>query len=243
MSSAVESFKGAVWTKGVFAGYNGTQVLEDINLKLNKGQLIAVLGPNGAGKTTLFKLFIGIKRPLLGEILVLGKPVEYQRRSSEIAYVPQEEEIDWNYPISVWDVVLTGRYGRIRNEGGIKKFLPPRFIPKHHKDIVYNALDAVKMMPFKDKPIGALSGGQKKRVFIARALAQDARILLLDEPFVGIDDSSKALILDLLKSSREGGKTVLMITHDLLGVREYADMIVLLNKTVISSGPPGEVSI
>ena len=231
----------AVAASSVSAAYDGTAVLRNVNFSLGSAQLVAIVGPNGAGKSTLFKLLTGIKKPAGGTVSVFGDTVYRARRSNHIAYVPQEAEIDWDYPIVVHDVVLSGRFGRIREEGGWRRFLPPHFSARSHHDAAATALRAVGMSDYADRPIGALSGGQKKRVFLARAIAQDADLLLLDEPLAGIDRATESVFFEVLVELRSAGKTVLMITHDFPTVEEFADTVMLLSRSVIEIGPPAEV--
>lgn len=231
----------AIHARNISAAYDGPPVLVDVNLELPQGELVAVIGPNGAGKSTFFKVMSGVKRPLHGELLVLGERIEIQRRRSEVAYVPQEEHIDWDYPVSVWDVVLGGRYGRMRALGGWRRYMPARWAGEEHAEAAHQALAAVDMLPYQKRPIGALSGGQKKRVFLARALAQDAKVMLLDEPLVGVDRRSEELIFEVLMGARNEGRTLVMVTHDLPSARTHADRMVLINRTVIATGTPQEV--
>lgn len=228
----------AVTARGLYAAYNDAPVLVDVDLVLPAGRLTTVIGPNGAGKSTLFRILVGIMKPLAGEVRVLGRPAEAQRRLSTIAYMPQQEQIDWDFPVSVWDVVLSARFGRIRNEGGWRRFLPPLWAAEDHRRATERALAAVDMLGYRRRPIGALSGGQRKRILLARALAQDAQLLLLDEPLVGVDQASEALIMEVLHQARSEGRTVLMVTHDLASARKHADNVVLLNRSVVGCGPP-----
>ncbi len=210
-------------------------MLTNVNLKIPSSELVAIVGPNGAGKSTLFNLLIGTMRPLTGEIQIFGKSIDYQRYHNKIAYVPQYEQIDWDFPISVFDVVLGGRYGHMH------RFLPPAWAGKKHTDIAKQALDSVNMLEFRHRAIGALSGGQKKRVFLARALAQNADLLLFDEPLVGVDRGSEQLIFQVLKKLRDNGKSIVMITHDITSAKKYANYVVLINRTIIATGQPNEV--
>lgn len=227
-----------VEARQVFASYDSAPVLMDISFSLEPGQLIAIVGPNGAGKSTLFKLLTGIKRADRGTLLVLGESVYKSRRANRIAYVPQEADIDWDYPIFVRDVVMSGRFGRMRQDGMLRQFLPPRFAGAEHHRRVEEALEAVDMTSHAHRPIGGLSGGQKKRVFLARAIAQEADLLLLDEPLAGVDRVTESLFFDVLNSLRARGKSVIMISHDLPTVQEKADTVLLISRTVIDIGPP-----
>ncbi len=231
----------AVSVRGLTAAYDGPAVLQDVSFALEPGELVVILGPNGAGKSTLFKVLTGLKHPVSGTAEVLGKSIRDARAEGCIAYVPQEEHIDWQFPISVWDVVLTGRYGLLRTEGGFRRFLPANWARREDRCAVAQALEAVAMLDFRDRPIGALSGGQKKRVFLARALAQEAAVLLLDEPLAGVDRRSEDLIFAVLQEAKATGRTLIMVTHDLQSAEEHGDRLLLLNHTVIALGSPAEV--
>ncbi|MEJ6950530.1 metal ABC transporter ATP-binding protein [Natronospora cellulosivora (SeqCode)] len=232
----------SIWAENLFASYNGKEnVLKDINLKLNKGEIISILGPNGAGKSTLFYLLTGMKKASKGELLIFGRNVKEQCKKNNIAYVPQSEQIDWDYPVRVWDVVLGGRFGHILSSKGFRRFLPPGWAGNDHLNVVENALKAVNMLEYKKRPIGALSGGQKKRIFLARTIAQDAQLLLLDEPLVGVDQKSTELIMNVLTQMRKEGKTIIMISHDLNKVKKYAQKVILLNHSIIALGSTKEI--
>ncbi|MFW5995237.1 MAG: metal ABC transporter ATP-binding protein [Spirochaetia bacterium] len=229
-----------VSASNVFASYDRAPVLVDLTFSLQPGQLIAIVGPNGAGKSTLFKLLTGIKRPDSGSLRVLGDSVHMSRRANRIAYVPQEADIDWDYPIFVRDVVMSGRFGRMRQDGFLRKFLPPRFAGAEHHRRVDEALEAVDMSSQAHRPIGGLSGGQKKRVFLARAIAQEADLLLLDEPLAGVDRVTESLFFEVLGNLIAKGKSVIMISHDLPTVQAKADTALLISRTVIEIGPPAQ---
>lgn len=232
-----ETRVSAITTHGLSAGYDGLTVLQAVDLDIPAGLLVTVVGPNGAGKSTLFKVIVGILAPSAGEIRILGEPAERARMRGDIAYMPQQEQIDWDFPASVRDVVLSARYGRMRREPGLRRLLPPRFAAPHHREAAERSIAAVDMSAYADRPIGALSGGQKKRALLARTLAQDARVLLLDEPLTGVDRSSEALIMNVLRECRNQGRTVVTVTHDLVSARAHADHVVLLNRTIVGSGP------
>lgn len=231
----------AVWAENVSAAYDGPPVLTDVNLAIPPGESVAIVGPNGAGKSTLLKLILGLMPPRTGVIRLFGDTIASQLAQSRIAYVPQEDGIDRNFPISVWDLVMTGRYGFMRAAGGWRRFLPPGWSGAEHAAAVEKALAAVEMLPYARRTIGALSGGQRKRVFVARALAQDPALFVLDEPMAGVDRHSEVLIYDVLRRARDEGRTVIMITHDLAGAEQFADRIVLVNKRIVAQGPPAEV--
>lgn len=221
--------------------YDRTPALQDVNLSLPAGRLISVVGPNGAGKSTLLRILIGSLTPTTGTVHIHGEPAERQRRRGLIAYMPQQEQIDWDFPLSVWDVVMSGRYGRVGRAGGWRRFLPPTLAGEEHHEPVRRALVDVDMLEQRHKSIDALSGGQRKRVLLARALAQDARLLLLDEPLVGVDRGSEALIMKVLRQARSQGRTVVMVTHDIASARQDADLAVLINRSVVCTGTPLDV--
>ena len=231
----------AIEARGVAADYSGVIALDQVDLQLPSGRFIAVIGPNGAGKSTLLKLLTGLKKPLRGGLRVCGMAIRAARRANAVAYVPQETDIDWTFPITVQDVVLSGRYGRSRQAGGWRYWLPPRFIGASHRALTQQAMEAVQIAGLAHRPIGALSGGQKKRVFIARSIAQEAELLLLDEPLAGVDRHSEQIIIDYLRTFVGRGKSVLMVTHDLPTVRDCADWVVLVSRTIAGVGTPDEM--
>ncbi len=241
MDGITGSSDTAISIRGVSAGYGDVPALKNIDLSLPAGRSIAIIGPNGAGKSTLLKVLTGTKRVSSGEITVCGMDIRHARRVAAVGYVPQETEIDWDFPLSVGDVVLSGRYPRRRIEGGIRRVLPARFIGAHHIAAAQEALQDMEIADLKKRPIGALSGGQKKRVFLARAIAQDPQVLLLDEPLAGVDRVSERLILERLKRFVTAGVTVVMVTHDLPTVRECADTVILLNQRIAGVGAPEEM--
>jgi manganese/iron transport system ATP-binding protein len=171
---------------------------------------------------------MGFVRPTSGEILVAGAPVRAALKKSLVAYVPQSEDVDWAFPVSVWDVVLMGRYGSMN-------FL--RIPRAEDKRLAAEALARVGMSDYRDRQIGELSGGQKKRVFLARALAQRGRLILLDEPFTGVDVNTEEAIVQLLRELRDDGRIILVSTHNLGSVPEFCDSVVIINRTVLAAGP------
>lgn len=207
---------------------NGHTALRDANLTVPAGSITALVGVNGAGKSTLFKALMGFIPSARGRITVLGQDVDRALAQHQIAYVPQAEEVDWSFPILVEDVVMMGRYGHM----GF--FRRPK--PADHK-AVDRALARVGMTEFRHRQIGELSGGQKKRVFLARALAQDGRVILLDEPFTGVDVKTEEAIITLLRELRDEGRVILVSTHDLGSVPEYCDRVALIKGTVLAAGP------
>ena len=218
---------------GVTVTYaNGHVALRDASFALDAGSICALVGVNGSGKSTLFKAIMGLVTPAAGSVTIAGEPVAAALKRNLVAYVPQSEEVDWTFPVSVWDVVLMGRYGHMN-------FLRiPRAADRRLAD---EALARVGMSEFKERQIGELSGGQRKRVFLARALAQQGRVLLLDEPFTGVDVTTEAAIIALLRELRADGHIVLVSTHNLGSVPEFCDHVVLVNRTVLASGPTAEV--
>lgn len=226
----------AVCVRGLSAAYDEIPVLLDVDLDIPSGHLVTFVGPNGAGKSTLFKVLVGIVAPSSGSVHILGEDSERARARGDIAYMPQQEQIDWDFPASVHDVVMSARFTRMLAAGGLRRFLPVRWAAEQHRTRVHAALAAVDMLELADRPIGSLSGGQKKRALLARVLAQDARILLLDEPLTGVDRLSEELIMRVLHHERDHGRTVITVTHDLASARAHADHVVLLNRTVVASG-------
>ncbi len=214
---------------GVTVTYpNGNTALHDATFSLRGGVICALVGVNGSGKSTLFKSIMGFVKPARGRVLIGGGPVRAAQKKNLVAYVPQAEDVDWNFPVNVWDVVMMGRYGYMN-------FLRiPRAVDRGACE---QALQRVQMTEFRDRQIGELSGGQKKRVFLARALAQGGRVILLDEPFTGVDVTTEEAIIALLKELRDDGCIILVSTHNLGSVPEFCDEVVLVNRTVLASGP------
>ena len=211
---------------------NGHTAMRDASFVAPSGTITALVGVNGSGKSTLFKAIMGFVRLARGSISIFGMPVAEALGQNLVAYVPQSEEVDWNFPVLVEDVVMMGRYGRM---GFLRR---PR--PIDHEAVAV-ALSRVGMTEFRKRQIGELSGGQRKRVFLARALAQDSRVILLDEPFTGVDLKTEGAIIDLLKELREEGRVMLVSTHDLGSVPEFCDRTVLVKGTVLTYGPTAEV--
>jgi manganese/iron transport system ATP-binding protein len=232
---------GAIAVNGLYAAYQRHPVLSDISVCFPKGEWTAIVGPNGAGKSTLFHVLTGSMKALKGEVTAFGEPIAEHRRAGRIAYMAQRDAIEWDFPISVWETVMTGRFGHIRQDALWRRLLPMRFTHPRHYEAVREALDAVNMLALATRPIGALSGGQKKRVLLARALAQHADTLLLDEPLAGVDPPSEQLIMEVLAKQRRAGRTVIMVTHDMPGARRCVDHVVLINRTVRGEGRPAEM--
>ncbi len=214
------------------AGYDDELAVEDISFAVRQGERIALVGPNGAGKSTLLKALVGLLRPDQGEVLIDGQSSTQAARS--LAYVPQSSDVDWNFPVSVWDVVMMGRTKQI---GWFRMPLPGGI----HSAAVKRALERVGLLKQANRQIGELSGGQKRRVFIARALAQEAHILLLDEPFAGVDARAQEALMNVLDSLRQGGVTAVVSTHDLHMASSQFDRLVLLHKNLIAFGTAQEV--
>jgi manganese/iron transport system ATP-binding protein len=210
---------------------NGHTALRDASFTIPAATITALVGVNGSGKSTLFKAIMGFVGLARGEIRVLGQPVEQAIRRNLVAYVPQAEEVDWNFPVLVEDVVMMGRYGHMG-------FM--RIAKEKDHAAVDAALQRVGMGAFRRRQIGELSGGQKKRVFLARALAQDGQVILLDEPFTGIDVTTEDQIITLLRELRDEGRIMLVSTHNLGSVPEFCDRTVLLKGTVLAFGPTAQ---
>ncbi|MBS7586285.1 manganese/iron ABC transporter ATP-binding protein [Ancylobacter defluvii] len=206
---------------------NGHTALRAASFSIPTGTITALVGVNGSGKSTLFKAIMGFVRVAAGDISLLGLGVDEALRRNLVSYVPQAEEVDWNFPVLVEDVVMMGRYGHM----GLMRI--PRAADRQ---AVTDALARVGMDEFRKRQIGELSGGQKKRVFLARALAQDARVILLDEPFTGVDVKTEGAIIALLKALREEGRVMLVSTHNLGSVPEFCDRTVLIKGTVLAHG-------
>lgn len=206
---------------------NGHVALRDASFTIPKGTITALVGVNGAGKSTLFKAIMGFVPLAEGHVEMLGMPARQALKRNLVAYVPQAEEVDWNFPVLVEDVVMMGRYGHMN-------FL--RIPSRRDKDMVTQALRRVNMEAFRKRQIGELSGGQRKRVFLARALAQEGQVILLDEPFTGVDVTTEEQIVTLLKSLRDEGRIMLVSTHNLGSVPDFCDRTVFVKGTVIAHG-------
>src|SRR6056297_731435 len=215
--------------RGVTVTYrNGHTALYDASFEIPRGTITALVGVNGAGKSTLFKAIMGFVPAARGRISILGRPVREALSQNLVAYVPQSEEVDWAFPVLVEDVVMMGRYGHMG-------FL--RRASRADREAVDKALNRVNMTEFRHRQIGELSGGQRKRVFLARALAQDGQVILLDEPFTGVDVKTEEQIVALLRDLRDEGRVMLVSTHNLGSVPEFCDRTVLMKGTVLSFGP------
>jgi manganese/iron transport system ATP-binding protein len=207
---------------------NGTTALRDASFELGAGSICGLVGVNGSGKSTLFKAIMGFVTPVAGEIRIAGLPARDAQKRNLVAYVPQSEDVDWNFPVLVDDVVMMGRYGRM----GFLRLPSPTDRRK-----VDEALERVGMTEYRKRQIGELSGGQRKRVFLARALAQEGMIILLDEPFTGVDVKTEGAIVDLLRELKGQGHLMLVSTHNLGSVPDFCDQVVLVLRTVLAAGP------
>ena len=213
----------AIEIKNLTVAYGENIALEDFNLDVEIGSLMALVGPNGAGKSTLIKTILKFLKQITGEIKINGK---------SLAYVPQRNSVDWDFPTTLFDVVEMGCYGRV---GLFKR------VNKEEKAKVLKAIEQVGMLEFKDRQISELSGGQQQRTFIARALVQEADIYLMDEPFQGVDSTTEKSIVDILKKLKSEGKTLIVVHHDLQTVPTYFETVTFINKSVIASGKIKEV--
>jgi len=230
MSDPVPAASPSLDIDDLTVAYTGPPVLSHVTLHVPHGGQVAVVGPNGAGKSTLFKALVGLLTPLTGKVLIHGRRPGL--RSDPIGYVPQREEVDWSFPVSVYDVVMMGRYGRV---GWLRR---PRAEDRH---VVAVCLDELGITDLAGRPIGELSGGQQQRVFLARALAQEPHVLLLDEPFTGVDVSAREGLLELLDRLRARGITVLVSTHDMQVASTRFELVALLNGRLIAFGAPADV--
>ena len=216
----------AVDIQAVTVGYDQRPALTDVTLSVPEGSLLAVIGPNGAGKSTLLKLIAGIIKPWSGRLTVLGGPPGSS--AGRIAYLPQAEAVDWEFPVTVAEVVMMGRYGKL---GFLRE---PR---RHDRELVAEALDKVGMGEAIDRQIGALSGGQRRRVFLARAIAAEPDLYLLDEPVTGVDATTQEDLMDVLEREARAGKTVIATTHDLICAAQRFHQAAFINGRVVAQGP------
>lgn len=209
--------------------YDRKPVLYGVDLTMASGSLVGVVGPNGAGKTTLIKTIMGIVPANGGWVKIFGQP--YSKAVTRVGYVPQRESVDWDFPVTVMDLVLMGRYG---HAGLLRR------VGKRDRAIARECLEKVNMASFADRQIGNLSGGQQQRVFLARALAQESDLYLMDEPFAGVDAATETAIVELLRELKNKGKTLVVVHHDLSTAREYFDQLILLNMRLVAYGPVEE---
>ncbi|MEK6233250.1 MAG: metal ABC transporter ATP-binding protein, partial [Planctomycetales bacterium] len=220
----------AIEVEHLTVSYGPSPALLDVSLSIHPGQLVGVIGPNGSGKSTLIKAILGFVRPDFGTVRIFGESAE--KAKGRVAYVPQRGAVDWDFPVTVREVALMGRYGRI-----------PwwREPSREDRDAADEALDMVRMFDFRNRQIGQLSGGQQQRVFMARAMAQGAEILLLDEPFAGVDAATERAILEVLDRTKEAGRTLVVVHHDLATASEYFDQLVLVKQRLYAFGRPSVV--
>jgi manganese/zinc/iron transport system ATP- binding protein len=211
--------------KNLTVSYQKKPAIKSINLKISEGSIVGIIGPNGAGKSTLIKAMLGLLPYDTGEVKIFGKDLDESRK--RISYIPQREQFDWDFPINVEDVVMMGRYSHL----GMFSFPG-----KKDKEIVEEKIRKVGMQDFRTRQIRNLSGGQQQRIFLARALAQESDIYLMDEPFVGVDAKTERTIFDLMNELKQQNKTILVVHHDLGKVTEYFDKLILINQTLIAYG-------
>ncbi|MFI8595846.1 metal ABC transporter ATP-binding protein [Rothia koreensis] len=227
-----DSHEAALLIEGLSVDYGNLRALSDVNLRLDAGTVCAVLGMNGSGKSTLFKAISGVIRPSSGTVRIVGQSTRQAQRAGILGYMPQAESVDWDFPVSVRDVVLMGRYGAMG---------PSRRSRREDKDLTERAIRIVGLTDLADRQIGELSGGQKKRAFLARALAQQAKVLLLDEPFAGVDTVSATTMIRVLRDLASEGVAVLITVHDIENIDRLADSAVLLRGRVVYQGTPTSV--
>jgi manganese/iron transport system ATP-binding protein/manganese/zinc/iron transport system ATP- binding protein len=230
MTPDADKIRPAIEVSNLTVSYGPKPALLDLSLRIEPGLLIGVIGPNGAGKSTFIKAILGFVKRDLGSVTIQG--VAAEKAKGRVAYVPQRGSVDWDFPICVKEVALMGRYGHV----------PWYRDPSQHDwQIVDEALEMVRMSEFKERQIGQLSGGQQQRVFMARALAQGADILLLDEPFAGVDAATERAILDVLENAKAAGRTLVVVHHDLATAGEYFDRLILIKQRLYAYGPPAAV--
>jgi len=227
MSDAVTP---AIEIHDLTVAYERKPVLWDVDLTIPPSNLVGIVGPNGAGKSTLLKTALGLLPSASGFVQIFGRPVNEVR--GRIGYVPQRESVDWDFPVSVLDVVMMGRYGKL---GWFKR------PGKAERDAAMVCLEQVDLTRFANRQISQLSGGQQQRAFLARALAQDADLYLMDEPFAGVDAATERAIIEILRGLKDKGKTVLVVHHDLQTIPEYFDWVVMLNLHLVAAGPVASV--
>jgi manganese/iron transport system ATP-binding protein len=210
--------------------YRTQEALRDVNCTIKPGRITGIFGPNGAGKSTLMKAILGLVPMSSGQVLYKNQPLMQQLE--KVAYVPQRSQIDWNYPATVWDVVMMGR---VKKTGWLRSF------STISRQIAKQALERVGIEELKNRPIGELSGGQQQRVFLARALTQEAEIFCFDEPFVGIDQKTQAIIFEVFQELAKNNKIVLVVNHDLGESITHFDDLILLNCELIATGSRQQV--
>jgi len=222
----------SIQVKNLTVLYNEKVALHGANLSLKSGTIAGLVGMNGSGKSTLFKAIMGFVSPTSGQVLINDLSMRLAQKRGLVAYIPQAEEVDWNFPVSVADVVMMGRYGHMNLLR----------IPKlRDRQIVKDSLEKVQMWDFRQRQIGELSGGQKKRAFLARALAQQGTVMLLDEPFTGVDIKTEKAIIELLLELKAQGHTILISTHDLNSISTFCDQVVFINQTILAYGATQDI--
>lgn len=226
-NSTVERSRFAIEVEHLTVSYHARPALLDVTINIERDQLVGVIGPNGAGKSTFIKAVLGFVKPDIGKVRINGRNVQHAK--GQVAYVPQRGAVDWDFPITVEEVALMGRYQQI------PWYKTPG--PKD-RDGALQALEMVRMEEFAHRQIGELSGGQQQRVFMARALAQGSDILLLDEPFAGVDAATERAILDVLERAKQSGKTLVVVHHDLATAAEYFDKLILIKQRMYAYGVP-----
>lgn len=226
-NSKPERSKYAIEVEHLTVSYHARPALLDVSINIERDQLVGVIGPNGAGKSTFIKAILGFVKPDIGKVRINGRNVQMVK--GQVAYVPQRGAVDWDFPITVQEVVLMGRYQQI------PWYTTPK---KKDRDAALRALEMVRMEDFAHRQIGELSGGQQQRVFMARALAQGSDILLLDEPFAGVDAATERAILDVLERAKTSGKTLVVVHHDLATAAEYFDKLILIKQRMYAYGVP-----
>lgn len=231
LPESIEPSTPAISVEHLTVSYGAVPALLDVSFSIPQGQLVGIIGPNGSGKSTLVKAILGFLRPDIGSVRIFGTLVERTRKL--VAYVPQRGSVDWDFPVTVEEVAMMGRYGNIPWwQWGASK---------HDREIVEEALSIVRMSDFRKRQIGELSGGQQQRVFMARALAQGARVVLLDEPFAGVDAATERAILNVLESAKKSGRTLVVVHHDLATAAEFFDSLILLKQRLFAFGTPAQV--
>lgn len=217
----------AVKVEHLTVSYGSVPALLDVSFEIPKGKLVGILGPNGSGKSTLMKTLLGFIPPDFGKISFFGKPID--KAKGTVAYVPQRGSVDWDFPVTVREVAEMGRFGHV-----------PwwKELTIDDREIAKEALRLVGMQDYADRQIGQLSGGQQQRVFMARALAQGGDILLLDEPFAGVDVTTEKAIIEVFQNARHAGKTLIVVHHDLSTSGKYFDLVVLIRQRLFAVGPP-----
>lgn len=221
-----------VETENLTVSYHGQVALHGVNLQIPKGSICGLVGMNGSGKSTLFKAIMGFVKSQTGRVLIDGMGVKRAQKLNLIAYMPQSEQVDWQFPVTVYDVVLMGRYAKMNLL---------RIPSKQDHAIVQDSLRKVGISELANRQIGELSGGQKKRTFMARVLAQQSQILLLDEPFAGVDVTTEKALIELLLELRQQGYTILIATHNLESIATFCDRTVLINRTILAYGETAAV--